>query len=304
MKNTSRISEPQIHRLIGLMRSMDSHNNEAEQCSQGEQSMKRMLAILALLLIAALAFSQNGVQPNGAPQGTTNRGVQSLMVGGVHDFGPTSGDTAISNHYTTQTKGTCFYCHRPHVTSTDQAVGPLWARAILDSTPTYGVYNSISLDVAPANGGDLAQINKSDNYSAYCLSCHDGSQFLAAAAYGETGVPFGAWPFPDTGGPTTGHVASFNDAGTGPGTGEQAISHVHPVNFTYAYAAANDGQIYPAQAPGYVTLDPTASPNKALGRLFNGKMQCSSCHNPHFKTGIGLQGSTSNGALCVACHIK
>jgi len=42
----------------------------------------------------------------------------------------------------------------------------------------------------------------------------------------------------------------------------------------------------------------------AEGRLFGGNVECSSCHNPHFKTGIGLQGSTTNGALCVACHIK
>jgi predicted CXXCH cytochrome family protein len=273
--------------------------------------MKNVLAIMVLLLVASLAVYAQ-VQPNGPPQGSptlqTQKGVQSLMYGGVHDFGITGVSTGNQN----QSDGTCDYCHRPHIVGEDGQAAPLWARKSLDNTLTYGVYSSVSLDAT------VDPINADDNYSSFCLSCHDGSQMLATAAWGSNGHPYnfqqgsvtggapGNWWPPDWDGglsPTTDPYA-FTDAGGISTTGELMLSHTHPVNFDYADAVSKDGQLYGAAATGYVYLDGTTTPARAVGRLFGGKMQCSSCHNPHFKTGIGLQGSGNKGALCVSCHIK
>jgi predicted CXXCH cytochrome family protein len=265
--------------------------------------MKNLFAIAVLLLVAAVA-AWGQAQPNGPPLSNgTQQGVQSLMYGGPHDFGPTS---AIGANL--QSDATCAYCHRPHIVGEDGQAAPLWARASLDDALTYGVYSSISLDAT------VDPINQDDNYSSFCLSCHDGSQMLATAAWGSNSHPYNFqfsqggnyWP-PDweTGSsPTTPDVATFNDAGGLSTTGELLLSHTHPVNFDYDAAQAIDGQLYGKAAPGYVYLDASTTPSRALGRLFGGKMQCSSCHNPHFASGIGLQGSSNKGALCVACHIK
>ena len=269
--------------------------------------MKRIFAIAVLLSMAVLAVYGQGAQPNGPPQSTgTIKGTQSLMYGGVHDFGITGVATGAQN----QSDATCDYCHRPHIIGADGQAAPLWARKSLATSPAFGVYSSVSLDAA------VAPINADDNYSSFCLSCHDGSQMLATASWGSNGHPYnrqGAALVPPTGGnywpptwdagasPTT-EEFTFADAAGNPG--ELRLDHTHPVNFNYEAARSGDGQLYAAAAAGYVYLDGSVSPARAVGRLFGGKMQCSSCHNPHFKTGIGLQGSSSKGALCVSCHIK
>ena len=265
--------------------------------------MKRAFTLLALVLIVAVAaFGQ--AQPNGPSSGTV-QGSKSLMIGGPHDFGP----GGIHAPAQGQSKGVCDYCHRPHIMGADGQAAPLWARKSVNSALTYGVYTSVSMDANVGNGHQ-APINSDDNYSAMCLSCHDGSQFLASTAWGSNGHPYNGFPntWPFDGAPNSIDSAfAFADAGgLNPG-GNMQLSHTHPVHIDYDYAQANDGQLYAKAAAGYVYLE-TSPATKAIGRLFNGKMECSSCHNPHFKTGIGLQSPNSandqGGALCVSCHKK
>jgi predicted CXXCH cytochrome family protein len=260
--------------------------------------MKTLItSLLVILLVAAVGYAQ--VQPNGPPQGTTTQGVTSLMSGGAHDFTP----TGAFGQSLGQPQDLCGYCHRPHTLAAgmvgSEGGTPLWARAsIVGRSATYGVYTSGSMDAT------VVPVNNDDNYSSFCLSCHDGSTFLAASEYGPTGKPYGTWPAAFT----TLNIDSayaFTDGGFEPNA-QQSLSHLHPVHFNYAAAQAKDGQLFPAATTEYVWLNTTTTPATATGRLFNGDMECSSCHNPHFKNGIGLQGagSTNNGALCVACHMK
>ncbi len=266
--------------------------------------MKRAFTLLALVLIVAVAaFGQ--AQPNGPSPNGTVQGSKSLMIGGAHDFGP--GGVAAPGKG--QPKGVCDYCHRPHIMGADGQAAPLWARKSVSSGLTYGVYSSVSMDANVGNGHQ-APINNDDNYSAMCLSCHDGSQFLSSTAYGSNGTPYNLgnpWPFDGAGAIAMDSTFVFRDAGGINPNGNLQLSHTHPVHIDYDYAQANDGQLYAKAAAGYVYLE-TSPATKAIGRLFNGKMECSSCHNPHFKTGIGLQSPASandlGGALCVACHKK
>jgi predicted CXXCH cytochrome family protein len=272
--------------------------------------MKRTFAMLMLLLMVAVAaYSQ--VQPTGPPATGGVQANKSAMVGGRHDFGPGGFFARFNAKEAAGTApiGVCDYCHRPHIMS-DGIAAPLWARASANqATGKYGYYSSISLDADSANG-HLRPINLDNNYSAFCLSCHDGSAFLASSAYGSNGTPYSSAGYPYTTSDVVPDSFKFADAGYGP-SGELQLSHTHPVNIDYDYAVANDGEIYGRQAAGYVWLDNGTTPPTAIGRLFPGPngptMQCSSCHNPHKVTkGIGVVSpSTDNGgALCVTCHKK
>ena len=257
--------------------------------------MKRlMFALTAIVLVAAVAFSQ-GKQPNG-PKSTTQY-TRSIMLHGPHDFTIDSGATSPEKPVGASRK-LCSYCHDAHVPATGIAA-PLWARtSVVGGGLTYGMYsNPTSLDAT------LADARSDDNYSSFCMSCHDGSFIFTAAAYQEgkrprgTG-PGGSWPaWADT--VRVPEAANMYN-------GEWALTHTHPINFDYdAALASNDGGLFTPSAVGnYVYLDNSTTPPTAIGRLFNGKMQCSSCHNPHMGSGIGIQGNTDYGKLCIACHKK
>ena len=251
-----------------------------------------------MLLVAAVGLAQ---QPNGPPQGTTVQGQTSLMYGGAHDLGFHG---TIGNVGQTDTS-ICDYCHRPHTPGgmAGSEGAPLWARGsiVSRSAGTYPVYSSVSLDIAPT------PVNNDNNYSSFCLSCHDGSHIFSATDYATAdsgqGLPHG---FSGTYTADTVQSAySWQVPGNTNPNAQQSFTHLHPVHFNYAaVVAADPGGFFAAQTANYVYLNTTTTPNQAQGRLFGGDMECSSCHDPHFKTGIGFRGSTANGGLCVACHQK
>ena len=297
--------------------------------------MKQILFILfALLVLSAMLYAQpGGKQPlpnyigddsayvnnkygTGWPLGTFKGGVQgvrSAMTHGPHDFTPDSGatfsvDTAGGANDTTWhthaiTGGStsiCSYCHAAHVPKTGIAV-PLWARASV-SGKTFGMYtNPISIDATIYDPGTMVAGFK-DNYSSFCMSCHDGS----AGIFAPTAYSNGFGRASDT----LTHVpdnANMYD-------GEFDLAHVHPVNFDYnAVQALVPEELYPAVDPLRAVWKGYQGTNGMYGasgsayttvRLFNGTMQCSSCHNPHLNQGIGTTLSSSYGRRCVACHKK
>ncbi len=242
------------------------------------------------------------LQPLPTMSGGT-QGTRSAMLKGPHDFTPDSGKyvTAIDGTDTTYhpygiARGLCGYCHAAHVPTAGIAQ-PLWIRASAVGVKTFGTPynndNSLDANVLPIEG--------TDNYSSFCMSCHDGSALFTAAAYTEGRRPFGAGSWAASEAFTVGHEANIKD-------GEFNLEHVHPVNFDYNAAQALDPQgIYPAQTATYVWSGPNSTtpgaPTTSV-RLFDGYMQCSSCHNPHMSSGIGLVYSSQYGKLCVSCHKK
>jgi predicted CXXCH cytochrome family protein len=264
------------------------------------------LVIVALLLVSALVYGQKQPLPTmtGGVQGT-----RAAMLKGPHDFTPDSGaytlevltlgnwdgtaDSTVIHPHGAAT-GLCGYCHAPHVPP-EGVAAPLWIRAT--EVTTYGpVYQNItSLDATVLDPG------ASDNYSAFCLGCHDGSQLFVSTAYAGGGRPYaGSASWTPYEGFTVRHEAEISP------TGEYPLDHVHPVNFDYNAAQALDPQgIYPAgNATSYAWKGDNGSGQQTTVRLFDGYMQCSSCHNPHMNRGLGLAYSSSYGKLCVSCHKK
>lgn len=269
--------------------------------------MKHVLLIaLALLLVSATMYAQLQPLPQAGSGG--QQGVRSFMLKGNHDFTVDSGRTYMSRdtnlisggwdttwHPTGASNNLCGYCHAAHINVTGIA-NPLWIRASVVGTKNFGAPysnpNSLDADVEP--------VEATDNYSSFCLSCHDGSAMFTAAAYTEGRRPRTAtgksWATYENA--TVTEEANIVD-------GEFNLAHVHPVNFDYNAAQALDPVgIWPAQAATYVWSGDNGSGVTTSVRLFDGYMQCSSCHNPHMRTGIGTVLSGNFGRLCVSCHQK
>lgn len=212
------------------------------------------------------------------------------MANGKHDF---RFSKTLGFGIKGASEALCGYCHTPHVPATGIKT-PLWARAKTRTTG-YGVYSSTTMDATPTSIVD----GNNDNNSSMCMSCHDGSALFQSAAYVKR--PYGganSW---------TGIQDSvvrdpsnlFNGVKYGAG-----LSHTHPVNFTYADATTDAG----------INAAPLALDGYPAPRLFDGMMQCGSCHEPHEATDMTnplspsshkfIEITTDNSILCISCHNK
>ncbi len=157
----------------------------------------------------------------------------------------------------------CIFCHTPH---NSMPSGPLWNRS--DPGVTYTLYNSSTIQAAPG---------QPDGSSILCLSCHDGTIALGNVSSRITDISF-------SGGVTV--------MPPGPANLSSDIADDHPVSFIYnATLASADGQL----------KDPAAI-TPPVG-LENGKMQCTSCHDPHNDViNKFLLVSNQFSDLCFRCH--
>ena len=199
----------------------------------------------------------------------------SAMLYGSHDLRASKPSSIRGS-----TDDLCAYCHTPHVPTTG-IKEPLWSRAKLSTTKSYTSYASSTLDANPT-----ALQNGDANNSAMCMSCHDGSNIFSLTKY--TKYPGGSEANPDFVGPKYNLLdGSYYSSG---------LHFTHPVNFTYDDALATmDGAL---RMPATIL-------NKLP--LFDGKVQCSSCHDPHVPASIRryfLRTTESNGILCISCHDK
>ncbi len=172
----------------------------------------------------------------------------------------------------------CLPCHAPH--NNQNTTGDL----LWNHDPTlavYALYDSPTFDIAVP--GQPAALSK------FCLSCHDGT--IALDSY-------------------TNHVGATKislTADVGPNLGTN-LSNDHPVSFLY------NGDLVTADTTtggGVVGLVTPASTSEVVAGipLFDGMMECASCHDVHNKKGTtkgdGLLNSVNTGsALCLKCHIK
>ena len=202
---------------------------------------------------------------------------QTSIVGSKHDLS------------TAATPEPCVFCHTPHGASTTLNV-PLWNRR--NDVTTFTPYTSKSMDTqCPATPSA---------YSLACLSCHDGVNISGAMNSKHDLIVGPGGTVPDTtsnpecarchpeyyGGPEVRWIGTD-------------LRNDHPISMTYPT---------PAQDPDFLTppdLQKGWGPLAGDVKLFNGKVECPTCHNVHNPSVKPfLRKSNANDGLCKTCHIK
>lgn len=204
------------------------------------------------------------------------------VVGSKHDFSTSGGGT----FYSTNEDEVCVFCHTPHNARTDMSY--LWNRN--NTVTTFDLYSSSTLN---------ATLNQPTGPSLMCLSCHDGVTAINVLRnyspsqpamsgnldqIGDVYYPGSPWGWP---GVNIGELYPGGPSGNG------NLTNDHPVSFIF------DANLIAAD-PG-LQLPPSGDPVK----LYDNKVECASCHNPHDNAnGQFLVKSNNNSALCTTCHIK
>lgn len=246
------------------------------------------LAIGLLLALATVAMATNQAPGTG-------------IVGTSHDL---SSATGVGDSWGagSAADGTmdriCIYCHTPHhsATATDATAKgltyyPLWNH---DTTVlTYATYTNGTDTPDGAQHMLNATLGQPGSVSKLCLSCHDGS--VAISSYGNY----------EGGANSEKHTGAVNASGRIlVGGSAFGLTNHHPIGFDYnAVIASGDDEINDPSTPF------TNNPNGVtIGEvLWNGKMECSSCHDVHNTKNSGSKFTwteDTNSALCLTCHNK
>jgi len=170
----------------------------------------------------------------------------------------------------------CKPCHTPHHTKALPA--PLWNHEL--STETYSMYDSTKSPSMDAN----VDIQPSGS-SKICLSCHDGT--VALENFGDI---------------TDGVIFLYGDMLIG-----SDLSDDHPISFVYNTSlATEDGELYDPVTKLSGVVGSVGSIDEDM--LFQGKMECSSCHDVHNTRAVEgtklLLKDNTGSALCLTCHDK
>lgn len=221
-----------------------------------------------------------------------------LALTGVFSGGAMAGISLTKHNLSTSKPGTatiyssdqteiCIFCHTPHDAIKNNNI-PLWNHTLSPQTTTYGVYTSPTMNAVAAEiGGNITAATAA--VSNLCLSCHDGT-----VAINSFNNPSNLNPTTTMVGTTAGKLPVGNsNLGTD-------LTNDHPVNFTYDDTLAGlDGFLH---LPG-PTGTGAALPNGV--KLYSGKVQCASCHDPHTSAqGAFLRTAMTGSQLCFSCHNK
>lgn len=212
------------------------------------------------------------------------------IVGSKHD---------LSVRTNPESSSVCMYCHTPH--NANDTLGtanvPLWNRFV-DQKKVYTVFTSASMSTVPGS--------PSQSMSAVCLGCHDGSVGFATVhqSYGsdkmnllnvhsgaQQGGRCGACHPDWTSNPDTADYSTIRDAlNLG-----MNLSRMHPVSMSYPTASQDSAFNRPPDgAKGWSDV-----------KLYGGKVECGSCHQPHDPSiAPFLRRTADAGELCLVCHIK
>ncbi|WP_426417198.1 multiheme c-type cytochrome [Aestuariirhabdus sp. LZHN29] len=232
-------------------------------------------AISALVFSAALLAAPSTTIPRSADISSTKHNLSSNFPG-----------TDPRTVKATSESQICAFCHTPHGANLS-AEGPLWNRNI--SNETYIKYDSSSMQAnVDANPGGASKL---------CLSCHDGT-----LAIGNVNVLEGNTDVSIT-------MSGTGAGGTVPdGEGAQSgftrnlgtdLTNDHPISFDFDTSrtggrlAAADGELRdPINSDGSHIQIPSPGNRPLVPLDKDGKVQCTSCHDPHI-SGQDLPSGTS-----------
>ena len=177
--------------------------------------------------------------------------------------------TSTATIRATSGKDACVFCHTPHNSNPGMY---LWNQKL--STAQLPAYASTTMQstITPIQPKDVSKL---------CLSCHDGT-----IALGDT-VNDGQIRFVQGASYTLPASSASNLGGNNGYTGD------HP----FAFVPAHTSGIKVLSTTGQVRLDGA------------GKVQCTSCHDPHQENLDPVEGKflvtqNSESALCLTCHVQ
>jgi predicted CXXCH cytochrome family protein len=192
----------------------------------------------------------------------------------------------------------CIYCHAPHHTiKAAEADGinyiPLWNHEV--TVQDYVLYSNgtdLPNDLSHQSQAMvlLAGKTKPGAVSRLCLSCHDGT--VSTNSYGFTPAP------PRSVG--AGGIDVKNTEYLIGGSGD--LTNHHPIGFNYDAVQVKDNEIKPS-----ATTLVGATGLNISNLLWNGNMECTTCHDVHNTKSKGerfLWTSDGNSAFCLTCHDK
>jgi len=165
----------------------------------------------------------------------------------------------------------CIFCHTPH----NATPGPqLWNHTM--STTAWQTYGSSTMQ------SSIGSITDQDS-SKLCLSCHDGTIALASTV-NNGDIEFAQGP---------NYMLPTTSASNLAGAAGQGFTDDHP--FAFQPTTQNPELVLP--------------PDGDAVKLEVGKIQCSSCHDPHKENIDAVQGkflvkANQGSALCTTCHAK
>ena len=234
----------------------------------------------------------------------------SAITNSKHDLSFAS-TTSSGLQATSATNEICVFCHTPHGANTSFAGAPLWNKANISTSDTsWKVYGASTTNAAGATIGATVVSAIPSNPSKACLSCHDGASAINSIvnAPGSGGYNSGGAnvAFDNNGTPVTAGTAFTMPSGiTQIGSD---LSNDHPISVTYDVGAdgttGTPGSLKdPTTAlAGWVTPGGLGTINSLLK---SGKVECSSCHDPHLgEATTFLRVANTGSALCLGCHNK
>ena len=172
----------------------------------------------------------------------------------------------------------CIFCHTPHTAAPRT---PLWNRDV-QAARSYILPSSPTMQAYTGRGGP-----QPDGSSKLCLSCHDGTIALGAVRSRRTEIPVAG---------STLRPGQKGYLGTD-------LSGSHPISFVY-----DDGLALRNNAAGDMPLRfPSTLADSSVKLDKQGKMQCTTCHDPHDDTNYGSSGvhffaKPNWSELCLTCH--
>jgi predicted CXXCH cytochrome family protein len=184
----------------------------------------------------------------------------------------------------------CIFCHTPHAALKNDNI-PLWNKK-LSEVGNYGMYTSPTFNGSTTIAEVGIGVNNLVSATAtnLCLSCHDGT-----VAINNFSNPSNLEAIPVMTGTTLGMLPATSTTNLG-----NDLKNDHPVNFTYDTTLVNADTASNGGVAG-LTL-----PGSLVGvKLYDFKVQCASCHDPHTSVqGAFLRVTMTGSALCFACHTK
>lgn len=187
---------------------------------------------------------------------------------------------------TPTTTNPCIFCHT--LRNYNPVIVPFWNRNI-SNLSAFMMYTSPTMKTPPA-----AQPGPS---SLACLSCHDGVGASSAVNYTDTHTLR-----TDTGSstPSSPNCSKCHAGGSGPSglnphfiIGPDLTNH-HPISMSYPISQYQNFNIPPDPLKGWTDV-----------KLYDGKIECGSCHDPHDASkGMFLRKSNTGSSLCLTCHKK